>query len=144
MLTLTPPLKVFASLAPTDMRKSFHGLTGIVEKELGQSVEDGDLFLFFNRRRDKLKVLFFSGDGLIILYKQLEKGTFECLRRPRDWSSSRAAGESGVTDTDKYLTLRSDELTLLLDGIELASVKRRKWWRRERMEQDAKAGESPY
>ena len=92
MLTLTPPLKVFASLAPTDMRKSFHGLTGIVEKELGKSVEDGELFLFFNRRRDKLKVLFFSGDGLIILYEQLEKGTFECLRRPRDWSSSRAAG----------------------------------------------------
>ena len=98
MLTVAPQLKVFASLAPTDMRKSFHGLTGIIEKELGQSVEEGDLFLFFNRRRDKLKVLFFAGDGLIILYKQLEKGTFECLRRPSDWSSSRAAGESGVTD----------------------------------------------
>ena len=139
MLTVAPPLKVFASLAPTDMRKSFHGLTGIIEKELGQSVEEGDLFLFFNRRRDKLKVLFFAGDGLIILYKQLESGTFECLRRPRDWSSSRAAGEPGVTDTtEKYLTLRSDELTLLLNGIELASVKRRKWWRREKKEQNAK------
>ena len=139
MLTVAPQLKVFASLAPTDMRKSFHGLTGIIEKELGQSVEEGDLFLFFNRRRDKLKVLFFAGDGLIILYKQLESGTFECLRRPADWSSSRAAGEQGVTETtEKYLTLRSDELTLLLNGIELASVKRRKWWRREKKEQNAK------
>ena len=139
MLTVAPQLKVFASLAPTDMRKSFHGLTGIIEKELGQSVEEGDLFLFFNRRRDKLKVLFFAGDGLIILYKQLESGTFECLRRPRDWSSSRAAGEQGVPETtEKYLTLRSDELTLLLNGIELASVKRRKWWRREEKEQDVK------
>ena len=139
MLTVAPQLKVFASLAPTDMRKSFHGLTGIIEKELGQSVEDGDLFLFFNRRRDKLKVLFFTGDGLIILYKQLESGTFECLRRPSDWSSSRAAGEPGDTDTtEKYLTLRSDELALLLGGIELASVRRRKWWRREKKEQNAK------
>ena len=139
MLTVAPQLKVFASLAPTDMRKSFHGLTGIIEKELGKSVEEGDLFLFFNRRRDKLKVLFFAGDGLIILYKQLESGTFECLRRPRDCSSSRAAGEQGVPETtEKYLTLRSDELTLLLNGIELASVKRRKWWRRKKREQNAK------
>jgi hypothetical protein len=61
------------------------------------------------------------------------------LRRPSDWSSSRAAGKPGVTDTtEKYLTLRSDELTLLLDGIELASVKRRKWWRRKKKEHNAK------
>ena len=75
MLIVPPQIKVFAALAPTDMRKSFHGLTGIVEKELGQQIEDGDLFLFFNRRRDRLKVLFFTGDGTVILYKRLERGT---------------------------------------------------------------------
>ena len=83
MLTLPPRVKVFAAVAPTDMRKSFDGLVGIVEKELGQNVEDGDLFLFFNRRRDRLKVLYFTGDGLVILYKKLERGTFEMLRAPQ-------------------------------------------------------------
>ncbi len=67
MLSLPPRVKVFAALAPTDMSKSFNGLIGIVEKELGHQVEDGDLFLFFNRRRDRLKVLCFTGDGLLIL-----------------------------------------------------------------------------
>ena len=80
MLALPPQLKVFAKLSPTDMRKSFRGLVGIVEKELGAQIEDGDLFLFFNRRRNRLKVLWFTGDGMVILYKQLERGTFESLR----------------------------------------------------------------
>lgn len=91
MLIVPPQMKVFASLAPTDMRKGFPGLTGIVEKELGQQIENGDLFLFFNRRRDRLKVLFFTGDGTVVLYKRLERGTFEALRaseKPTSESSS--------------------------------------------------------
>lgn len=123
MLIVPPQMKVFASLAPTDMRKSFHGLTGIVETELGQQIEDGDLFLFFNRRRDRLKVLFFSGDGTIILYKRLERGTFEALRSPDEQPSD--------SSSSACLTLSIDELRLLLEGIELSSVKRRAHWRRE-------------
>ena len=123
MLIVPPQIKVFASLAPTDMRKSFHGLIGIVEKELGQQIEDGDLFLFFNRRRDRLKVLFFTGDGTIILYKHLERGTFETLR-PADNNTS----ESSPKDC---LTLSTEELRLLLEGIELSSVKRRARWHRD-------------
>lgn len=123
MLIVSPQLKVFASLAPTDMRKSFHGLTGIVEKELGQQIEDGDLFLFFNRRRDRLKVLFFTGDGTVILYKHLERGTFEALRSTDEKTST--------SSPNNCLTLSIDELRLLLDGIELSSVKRRVRWRRE-------------
>ena len=119
MLMVSPRIKVFASLAPTDMRKGFPGLTGIVEKELGQQIEDGDLFLFFNRRRDRLKVLFFTGDGIMLLYKCLERGTFEALCAPQ--------GDSSNT----YLVLDIDELRLLLDGIELSSIKRRARWRRE-------------
>ncbi len=80
MLIVPSQIKVFAALAPTDMRKSFCGLIGIVEKELGKQIEDGDLFLFFNRRRNRLKVLYFTGDGTIILYKHLERGTSETLR----------------------------------------------------------------
>lgn len=123
MLIVPPQIKVFASLAPTDMRKSFTGLTGIIEKELGQQIENGDLFLFFNRRRDRLKVLFFTGDGTIILYKHLERGTFEPLRA--------ADNNASPTSTQPCLTLSSDELRLLLEGIELSSVKRRARWRRE-------------
>jgi len=123
MLIVPPQIKVFASLAPTDMRKSFTGLIGIVEKELGQQIENGDLFLFFNRRRDRLKVLFFTGDGTVILYKHLERGTFEPLR----------AGDNNTspTSSNPCLTLSIDELRLLLEGIELSSVKRRARWRRE-------------
>lgn len=129
MLIVPPRIKVFASLAPTDMRKGFPGLTGIVEKELGQQIDNGDLFLFFNRRRDRLKVLFFTGDGIIILYKRLERGTFEALRSPQEKSS-----ESSSNDC---LILNIDELRLLLDGIELSSVKRRARWRRESPQQIA-------
>ncbi len=131
MLSLPPRVKVFAALAPTDMRKSFHGLVGIVEKELGHQVEGGDLFLFFNRRRDRLKVLWFTGDGLLILYKKLEVGTFESLRAPdapRAACSSQTARES---TSERCLSLGGRELVLLLEGIELASVKRRRWWRQE-------------
>ena len=123
MLIVPPQIKVFASLAPTDMRKSFTGLIGIVEKELGQQIENGDLFLFFNRRRDRLKVLFFTGDGTIILYKHLERGTFEPLRA--------ADNNASPTSSERCLTLSSEELRLLLEGIELSSVKRRARWRRE-------------
>jgi hypothetical protein len=72
MLTLPAALKVFAKTTPTDMRKSFDGLMGLVELELGQTVESGHLFLFFNRRRDRVKVLWFAGDGMIIWYKKFE------------------------------------------------------------------------
>ena len=123
MIQLPARFKVFATLAPTDMRKSFCGLIGIVEKELGQQIETGDLFLFFNRPRNRLKVLFFTGDGTVILYKRLERGTFEMLREP--------SGSDATSSSPNYLTLRADELQLLLEGIELSSVRRRRWWRRE-------------
>jgi len=66
VLNVPYPLRVFAATAPTDMRKSFSGLVGLVEKELGHQVEAGGLFLFFSRRRNAVKVLFFTGDGLAI------------------------------------------------------------------------------
>lgn len=135
MLIAAPQMKVFASLAPTDMRKGFPGLTGIVEKELGQQVEDGDLFLFFNRRRDRLKVLFFTGDGTILLYKRLERGTFEALRSP-DAKASESSSET-------CLVLNIDELRMLLEGIELSSIKRRKRWRRQQPKQITTTSDKP-
>jgi hypothetical protein len=104
------------------MRKSFSGLVGIVEQELGRQVEAGGLFLFFNRRRNSVKVLFFTGDGLAIFYRRLERGTFELPQ------AAAAASAAGTTAAGVEIEL--GDLALILNGIELASVKRRKRWRR--------------
>lgn len=87
-----------------------------MEKELGQQVEAGGLFLFFSRRRNAVKVLFFTGDGLANFYRRLEHGTFELPQAVAD--NSEAQG----------IELKMSELTLILEGIELSSVKRRKRW----------------
>lgn len=132
MIRVPSQIKVFAALAPTDMRKSFCGLIGIIEKEFGQQIENGDLFLFFNRRRNLLKVLYFTGDGTVILYKRLEAGTFEMLREPSKARVHRSERkQAAAITTVPYMVIRADELTLLLDGIELSSIKRRKWWSRD-------------
>jgi transposase len=112
MLTLPSSLRVFAKTGPTDMRKSFEGLVGAVERELGQQVESGDLLLFFNRRGDRVKALWFAGDGLVIWYKRLEGGTFEVPK------SVRTAREDGST-APAGIEMRWSDLTLILEGIEL-------------------------
>jgi transposase len=122
MLTMPTTLRVFAKTGATDMRKSFHGLCGLVETELGQQVESGHLFLFFNRRRDRVKVLWFAGDGLIIWYKCLESGTFEMPACSPQLHKNGAAPVS--------IEMRASDLALILEGIDLASVRRRKRWRR--------------
>ncbi len=132
MLSLTPRTHVYASLASTDMRKSFDGLIGIVEKHLGQNPESGHLYLFFNRRRDRVKVLHFAGDGFVIWYKRLESGTFEPPRSPPPPIADESAGSStaGAPSPPTCLTMRAADLALILEGIDLASVRRRKRWRR--------------
>jgi transposase len=123
MLTLPTSLRVFAHRFATDMRKSFHGLVGVVETQLGQTVESGDLFLFFNRRRDRVKILYFAEDSLVIVYRKLERGTFET---PRGWRDK----PEDPASTSKGIEMRVSDLALILEGIELASVRRRKRWRR--------------
>jgi transposase len=119
MLLPTTSLRVFAYTRPTDMRKSFDGLCGLVEQELGQQVESGHLFLFFNRRHNRVKVLYFVGDGLVIFYRCLERGTFEVPRSVKVGDDKTAGVE-----------LRWSDLALILEGIELSSVRRRKRWTR--------------
>lgn len=119
MLMFAGTPSVFAYTQPADLRKSFSGLVGIVERELGQTVESGHLFLFFNRRRNSVKVLAFVGDGLMIVYKRLEAGTFEL---PRALNNAEQA---------LSIELRMSELAMILEGIELSSVRHRRRWRRE-------------
>jgi transposase len=99
------------------MRKSFDALQGMVREHLGQDPLSGHLFLFLNRRRDRVKLLLWDRDGLVIWYKRLEAGTFQQLD-PAACAGPRS-GEAGIE-------LTVTELALLLTGIDLASARCRK------------------
>jgi transposase len=120
MLSLSLPGRVFLCTLPTDMRKSFDSLAGLVQTELGQDPVSGDLFVFCSRRSDRIKLLYWDSDGLAIWYKRLEEGTFVL---PKVDGKRVRVGEHG-------LVLRPAELAMLLDGVDLASVKRQKRYQR--------------
>jgi len=120
MLSLSLPGRVFLCLLPTDMRKSFDSLMGLVEQQLGQDPLAGDLFVFRSKRGDRLKLLYWDNDGLAIWYKRLEEGTFLF---PTPGAERTQVGEHG-------LVIRPAELAMLLDGIDLAGAKRRKRYQR--------------
>ena len=94
---------------PVDMRKSFDGLYLLVVDQLASGNLDGKIFVFVNKRKDKIKIFYFDKDGFVILYKRLEKGTFR-------FPSTEA----------KYLIISSETLALILYGIDLKSVKKLK------------------
>jgi transposase len=111
MLSLPTHARVYLCAAPVDLRKSFDGLSGLVESVFQKNVLDGHLFLFINKRRDRVKALWWDHDGLVLWYKRLERGSFEVPR---------TAGDGN------HLTLDATELAMLLGGVSLASVRRRK------------------
>lgn len=113
MLNVAANLKIFAYLPATDMRKGFRGLCAIIRDEFQADPMDGSLFLFINKRRDRMKLLHFSPGGYWLYYRLLEAGTFETLQPTHD-SACR-------------LQLDVTELAMLLSGVSLVhSGKRRK------------------
>lgn len=112
MLTFTTNMRIYLHTHPTDMRKSFDGLGGLVRSVFGADPLDGSLFLFINRRRDRIKMLWWDRDGLALFYKRLEAGTFEMLE----------------ADDEQAATVEIDatQLALLLGGVTLRSARRRK------------------
>ena len=114
MITLSSAVRIFFCTRPTDMRKGFDGLTGLVQECFRQDPLTGHLFLFVNRRRDRIKILYFDRDGLAIWYKRLEAGTFEMPR---------TADPDGVE-------LQPAQLALILSGIDLQSARQRKRFQR--------------
>jgi len=121
MLNLSSVVKIYVYLPPTDMRKGFNGLSGIVRSEFDADPTDGSLFVFINRRRDRLKLLHFDGGGFWLYYRLLEAGTFEELT---------AAGNS------RQLQIDATQLAMLLAGVSLvASHRRRKRYAVNRQEQ---------
>lgn len=110
MLTLAPHLRIYVHARATDMRKSFDGLSGLVRAVFQADPLDGSLFLFLNRRRDRIKLLYWDGDGLALWYKRLERGSFEMIP---------AADGSATVEID------ATQLAMLLGGVTLASAQRR-------------------
>ena len=115
MLNLSQSIRVFVCTQPADMRRSFDGLSAMVEEVLQQNPLSGHLFVFRNKRSDRVKLLFWSGDGLVIWYKRLEEGTF---RFP------------AARENETSVTISATDLAMLLDGVDLSSVRRRKRYRR--------------
>lgn len=112
MLSLTGTARIFVHALPTDMRKSFDGLCGIVKGDYQKDILDGDYFVFFNRVLDRCKILLWDRDGLILIYRRLEQG---CFQRPAYDGCNGLAIEVDATT-----------LTLILSGVDLRSAKRRK------------------
>lgn len=115
MLSIAPAPTIFLHTEATDMRKSFTGLCGIVRGVFGDDPADGSLFLFVNKRRDRIKALRWEGDGFVIWYKRLEQGTFEIVP---------AAGH------EKRVRIDGTQLAMILGGVRLESVHRRKRYQR--------------
>jgi transposase len=120
MLSLSLPGRVFVCTLPTDMRKGFDSLAALVQTHLSQDALSGDLFVFRSRRGDRIKLLYWDEDGYVLWYKRLEEG---CFALPAADGKHAAAGTHG-------LVLRPAELAMLLDGVDLAHVKRQKRYQR--------------
>ena len=116
MLSFTGSVRVFLAVERIDMRKGFEGLQALVSERLGEDVRTGALFLFTNKRRTRLKVLYFDGSGLWLMTKRLEQGTFA-------WPKLEEIGAA-------KLALRPEALARLTDGIDLRGAKMRPWFER--------------
>lgn len=112
MLTLPATVRIFLAPGVTDMRKSFDGLAAATTGMIRKDPLSGHVFVFCNRRKHLIKVLLWDGAGFCIFAKRLEQGTFA-------WP-----------ETGHPLELRSEELSMLLGGIDLGATKRRRWFDR--------------
>jgi transposase len=112
VLTLPPSVQIFVCVTPVDFRRGFDGLSAIVREWLGQDPLSGHLFVFRNRRADRIKILYWDRDGFWLWYKRLERGTF---RFPRVDAPS--------------LEVEAADLALLLEGVDISKIERQKRYR---------------
>lgn len=111
MFTLSSSHKFLLYSQPTDMRKSFDGLSGLVENHLEGNPRSGEVYLFINKRRDRIKLLHWQGSGYTLYYKQLESGTFELPAYDSDYAS---------------ISLNYAQTVMLIDGISIKNIQRRR------------------
>lgn len=115
MLTLPPTVRVMVCTVPVDVRRSFDGLAATTRNVLGEDPLSGQLFVFFNRRGDQVRVLYFDRDGYCVFAKRLERGRFKL-----PWE--------GAHEVQKKYETEASELALILEGIDLKGAKRRPRW----------------
>jgi transposase len=111
VLSFPHAVRIFLHTQAVDLRKSFDGLSGLVSHAFPkENLLSGHLFLFLNKRRDRIKILYWDADGLVIWYKRLEAGSFEI---------------PGTTETGG-VELRPTQLAMILSGIDLQTARQRK------------------
>lgn len=113
MLGLGAATRIYVATGATDMRLGFDGLYALVVGQLQQDPQTGHLFLFANKRRDRMKILFFDGFSVWVCARRMEQGRLH-------WPSC----EEG------RMQLSREEFALLIGGIDLSATKKRKWYRR--------------
>ena len=119
MIHLPASVRVYLATAPCDMRRSFDGLHALVSAVLELDAFAGHLFVFANKRRDRVKILYWDRDGFAVWAKRLEKGTYAMPFSESDNGSNQVRQE-----------ITAQELGALLSGIDLRQAKRRKRYRR--------------
>jgi transposase len=107
VLSLPATLRIFLAVEPADMRKGFDGLSQLVRERIAQDPLSGHLYVFRNRRRDRIKILYWDRGGLALWYKRLEKGTF---RFPEA--------------VDGRVEVTPAEMAAILEGIDLRGARR--------------------
>ena len=115
MMPIGPATRIYLAAGATDLRKSFEGLSDLVRHQFKEDPLSGHLFVFANRRRTRIKLLYWDGSGLWVCAKRLQEGCFS-------WPQT-AAPETGA------VRVLAEELTLLLSGLDLDHTRARTWWR---------------
>jgi transposase len=115
MMMLPPSVRVYVAADPTDLRKSFDGLSAQVAARFGADPYSGHLFVFRNRRGDQIRILFWDRTGYCIMAKKLARGRFHLARQ----------APAGAT----HIEVEAAELSLMLEGLDLSNAKKRIRWR---------------
>jgi transposase len=118
MLTWPLTVRIFLCSEPTDMRKGFDSLASLIESSLALDPLSGHLYVFRSRRGDRIKILYWDRDGYAMWYKRLERGSF---RFPAVTTASETNG----------VEVKAADLTMILDGVDLGSVRRQPRYCRE-------------
>lgn len=113
MLHLSAACRYYLYTGTTDMRKGFDSLSGIITSQMNHNALSGAVFIFFNKKHNQIKLLLFEGDGFALYHKRLERGTYEL---PPTCDDDKQAG----------LPITNEQLQLILQGISLKSIRKRK------------------
>jgi transposase len=127
MLTLPSSVRIYVSAEPVDLRRGFDGLAATTRSVMGENPMSGHVFVFVNRRKNRMKLLVWDRTGWLLLYKRLERGTFELPTEP-------APGA-------RHVEVDAGELGLMLEGLDLRGARRRTRWYRSPWGERLKSGD---